>query len=88
MRKDAEDEDSRDGRRKGMVVQGAFDFSGRCLWKPEEENDQSWSKQLRQVCEDVLVVGMQAVFRQVRGLCIVRDIINRCYYRCRKKISE
>ena len=43
-----------------------------------KEDDQSWCEQLGEVCEQVLVMRMQAVLRKIAGLRVVQDVVEWC----------
>ena len=80
MRDDGEDEDRCRGRRESRIEQHRCQRALAERIALSNEEDEGRPKKLGQVCEEVLVVRVEAMLGEIGGLGVVDDVVERSYY--------
>lgn len=81
MRNDAEKKSSRCGRGESRIGEEGLKDAEVERIRGGEEKDQGRTEKLREIDEEVLIVWMKTVLREISGLAVVQEIVERCDYR-------
>lgn len=81
MRYDAQQESPRCSRCKPCIAEHGLENTEVERVCRDEQDNQGWPKQLREIDDKVLIMWMEAMLGKIASLGIVQDIIEWCDYR-------